>query len=612
MCTRSAPVWRHASASAATASALTAIAGAGSCSAASTRLSAAAFSTALGASAARRGATAAVSVRSSSARLRTTVSVPGSTRASSRPSWPVPPTTTMRIGAQYRRTQALRQLPRHRYSGSMVRLWHYVGRYRLRYAGGIAGLIGATSLDMMVPRLLGRSLDAIGTDAGARVLLTYLGLIVAITVIQGVVRTFSRFVIFNVGRDIEYDLRNDLFAHLETLPLAFYQQRHTGDLMSRLVNDVTAVRMLLGPGILNFINTPVAYVYGLAFMLSYNVRLTLASLAIYPVALLVVKRTSRLLMERSLRVQEGLGELSNRVQENLSGMHVVKSYACEEHEVETFARLNELLQVTPAIASPPGATAPAAVAGEVALRGVTFRYPGRLDRTPVLDDVDLTVPAGRTVAIVGRTGAGKSALVQLLPRLFDVEAGSVLLDGRDIRTLPLGWLRRQVGLVPQDPFLFSRTLRENVGLALDGDGDGHVDWAVRMAALARDLAEFPQGLDTVVGERGVTLSGGQKQRVALARVLAAAPRVLVLDDALSSVDAETERTILDQLRGFFRERTTILVAHRLTTVKEADLICVLDEGRVVELGDHESLLARGGVYADLFRQQALEVELEAI
>ena len=230
----------------------------------------------------------------------------------------------------------------------------------------------------------------------------------------------------------------------------------------------------------------------------------------------------------------------------------------------------------------------------------------------MLDDVDLTVPAGRTVAIVGRTGAGKSALVQLLPRLFDVEAGSVLLDGRDIRTLPLGWLRRQVGLVPQDPFLFSRTIRENVGLALEGDGDGHVDWAVRMAALARDLAEFPRGLDTIVGERGVTLSGGQKQRVALARVLAAAPRVLLLDDALSSVDAETERTILDQLRGFFRERTTILVAHRLTTVKEADLICVLDGGRVVELGDHESLLARGGVYADLFRQQSLEVELEAI
>ena len=187
-----------------------------------------------------------------------------------------------------------------------------------------------------------------------------------------------------------------------------------------------------------------------------------------------------------------------------------------------------------------------------------------------------------------------------------------MLDGCDIRTLPLGWLRRQVGLVPQDPFLFSRTIRENIALGLDGEPNGRVEAAVRMASLSRDLAEFPYGLDTIIGERGVTLSGGQKQRVALARVIAAAPRILVLDDALSSVDAQTEREILGQLRGFFRERTTILVAHRITTVKEADLIVVLDEGRVVETGVHDTLIAQGGVYADLFRQQILEVELEAI
>ena len=222
------------------------------------------------------------------------------------------------------------------------------------------------------------------------------------------------------------------------------------------------------------------------------------------------------------------------------------------------------------------------------------------------------MPAGRTVAIVGRTGSGKSTLVQLLPRLFDVEAGAVLLDGRDVRTLPLGWLRRQVGVVPQDPFLFSRSIRENVAFALHENGNGRVDDAIERAALTRDLAEFPDGIETIVGERGVTLSGGQKQRVALARVLAAAPRVLVLDDALSSVDAQTEREILDRLRDFFHQRTTILVAHRITTVKEADLIYVVDEGQVVEHGDHESLLARGGLYADLFRQQSLEVELEAI
>jgi ATP-binding cassette subfamily B protein len=418
---------------------------------------------------------------------------------------------------------------------------------------------------------------------------------------------------------------------------------------------------------------------------------------VYPLALLYVKRSSRLLMERTLRVQEGLGELSSRVQQNLAGMHVVKAYACAEHELATFAalntrfqeanlrlarvrgfigpvmnvvggvgalvvlwlggrhvvegrlsvgdlvaftgylgllawptmalgwmlsvlqrgraalaRLNELFAVEPAITSAPGAQGIAPFRGEIVLRGVTFRYPGRGDGPAALDDVDLTIPAGRTVALVGRTGAGKTTLVQLLPRLFDVEAGSVLLDGRDVRSLPLGWLRRNVGLVPQDPFLFSRTIRDNVAFARPGDGPDGIGWAVEAAGLARDLADMPHGLDTLVGERGVTLSGGQKQRVTLARVLAAEPAVLLLDDALSSVDAATEREILERLRGFFRERTTILVAHRLTTVKEADLIVVLDEGRVVEAGDHDTLLARGGAYTDLFRQQALEGELEAI
>ena len=579
----------------------------------------------------------------------------------------------------------------------MARLWHYLARYRLRYAGGVACLLAATSLAMAFPWLLGRTIDAIGARQPPRVILGYLGLIVGIACVQGVARTYSRFVIFNVARDIEYDLRNDLFGHLERLPLAFYQQRQTGDLMSRLVNDVTAVRLLLGVGILNLINTPVAYVYGLAMMLFFDVRLTLAALAIYPVALAIVKRTSRLLMERTLRVQEGLGELSNRVQEALAGIHVVKSYAAEAHQVETFRgvndrfqeqnlrlgrvrgfmfpvmnsvggigslvvliygghkvitgelsvgalvmfigylgqlawptmamgwmlsilqrgraamqRLNEIFAVAPAITTPPGATPIDDLRGEISLRDVVFRYPSRPDGPPALDGVDIDVPAGRTVAIVGRTGAGKSTIVQLLPRLFDVEGGTVLLDGRDVRTLPLGWLRQNVGLVPQDPFLFSRSIRDNVALALDGNGNGRVEDAVHMAALERDLATFPHGLDTLVGERGVTLSGGQKQRVALARVLAAAPRVIVLDDALSMVDAQTERLILDRLRSFIHERTTILVAHRITTVREADLIVVVDDGRIVEVGDHDTLVARGGLYADLFRQQALEGELEAI
>jgi len=252
------------------------------------------------------------------------------------------------------------------------------------------------------------------------------------------------------------------------------------------------------------------------------------------------------------------------------------------------------------------------VRGEIELRDVTFRYPGRPDGPPILDHVSLRIPAGRTVAIVGRTGAGKTALVQLLPRLFDVEGGQVLLDGRDVRTLLLGWVRATVGLVPHDPFLFSRTIAENIGFALAEDCAERIEWAAEAAGLRRDLADMPAGLGTVVGERGITLSGGQKQRVTLARVLASAPRVLILDDALASVDASTEREILDRLRDVIKSRTTLLGAHRITTVKEAEEIVVLSRGKIVEQGTHEALLARGEVYPDLFRQQALEVELEAI
>lgn len=579
----------------------------------------------------------------------------------------------------------------------MSRLWGYIVRYRVRLLAGIGCLLAARSLTVAVPWLAGTVVDAIDQGKPFRVVMWTLLLIAGIAVVQAVVRTFSRFLIFNVGRDIEYDLRNDLFAHLERLPLSFYQASRTGDLMSRLVNDIGAVRMLLGPGILNFIDTPVAYLYGLAIMLSLDPSLTVAALAVYPLALLVVKRTSRLLMERTMRVQEGLAELSSRVQENLSGIHVVKAYACEQHEVADFAarnarfldanlrlarvrgfigpvmnvvggvgalvvlwygglhvmagrltlgdlvafigylnilawptmamgwmlsvlqrgraalkRLEALFGVQPAITSPPDARGIEPFRGEVAFEGVTFRYPGRSDAPPALADLDLTIPAGQTVALVGRTGSGKSTLAQLLPRLFDVDEGRVLLDGQDVRALPLGWLRRHVGLVPQHPFLFSRTIRENVAFAGDGTGDADLSFAIDGAGLGRDLAQMPAGLETLVGERGITLSGGQKQRVTLARVLAAAPRVLVLDDALSSVDAATEREILDQLRGFFHDRTTILVAHRITTVREADVIVVLDDGRVVEQGSHDALVAAGGLYADLFRQQALEGELEAI
>lgn len=588
----------------------------------------------------------------------------------------------------------------------MQRLWSYMIRYRGRYAIGLACLLATGTLAMSVPYLLKRAVDAIAAGGGMGTVGWLAATIIAVALVQSVVRTVSRFVIFNVGRDIEYDLRNDLFAHLERLPLAYYQTQQTGDLMSRLVNDITAVRMLLGVGFLNLINTPIYYLYAVTIMASMDWRLTLASLVPYPLVLIIVKRTSRQLMERTLKTQEGLAAMSSRVQENLSGIHVVQAYVREEAEIAAFTRLNEefsaqnmalakvrgiimpvmrgvstlttlvvlwygglrvmaghlslgdlvafigylhilawptmalgwmlsivqrgraalqrlevIFAAEPAIADPASAAASAiplrgvgdaALRGAITFRDVDFAYPGKTAGRRVLSDVDLELPAGATLAVVGRTGSGKTSLVQLLPRLFDVVAGAVEIDGRDVRTIPLAILRGAIGYVPQDPFLFSRSVRDNIRFGAPDAGDDAVRRVAAIAGLDRDIAELPRGYDTIVGERGITLSGGQKQRVTLARALLVDPTILVLDDALSSVDTETERRILRELRGVMRERTSILIAHRISTVMDADLIIVLDDGKVVEIGDHQALLARDGFYADLFRRQRLAEELEAL
>ncbi|MBY0280306.1 ABC transporter ATP-binding protein/permease [Candidatus Binatia bacterium] len=634
----------------------------------------------------------------------------------------------------------------------MRRLWSYLARYRMRYLAGCLCLIATASLAMAIPVLLKRAVDSIQSSpdvaTGARSAGFYAAIVIGIALVQGVVRTFSRFVIFNVGRDVEYDLRNDLFRHLERLPWPFYQSRPTGDLMSRLVNDISAVRMLLGPGVLNVLNTPVYYLYAVSIMVSIDPLLTVAALAPYPVMLLVVKHYSRRLMEGTLRVQEGLAEMSTLIQENVSGIHVVKAYVREQSEVERFRamnvrfrdvalelgkargmiapvirsvsalgilvvlwlggrhvargiltigdlvafmgylhllawptmalgwmlsilqrgraamkRLEELFSVEPDIADPAGvptpdwavttvslpvgasaatingqaaaphdgvqagaahangsanghrAAPPAVARGDVELRHVSFAYPG--SKKLVLEDIDVHVPAGATVAIVGRAGAGKTSLLHLLPRLFDPTSGTVRIDGRDVREYALADLRRAIAFVPQDPFLFSTSLRANVAFARPelehaADGEALVREAAGWAAVAGDIATFPRGYDTMVGERGITLSGGQKQRVTLARALLADAPILILDDALSSVDTQTEEHILHALEERRRGRTCILVAHRLSTVQDADLILVLDEGRIVARGDHASLLAQGGLYADLFQRQRLTAELEAI
>jgi ATP-binding cassette subfamily B protein len=577
------------------------------------------------------------------------------------------------------------------------RLLGYLRRYKARYAAGGVCLLLTASLAMAVPYLLKRAIDAIehGHPFGHLA-----ALIVVVALVQAGARTLSRALIFNVGRDVEYDLRSDLFAHLQRLPVAYYQAQQTGDLMSRLINDVTAIRMLLGVGILNLVNTPIYYAYGVGIMLTLDPTLTLISLLPFPVLLLMVKRISRRLMEQTVRVQEGLASLSSAVQENISGIHVIKAYGAEEVAARRFARLNdefthhsvELARVrgrlmplmriasgagvlmvlwyggsqviggriglgdlvafigylnllawptmalgwmlsivqrgraalqrldhifssVPAIADPPGAEPLPAVHGRIEFRNVSFAYPRRDNGHPVVSNVSFTVEPGQKLAIVGRTGSGKSSLVQLLPRLFDVSDGAVLLDGRDVRQLPLAQLRGAIGFVPQDPFLFSTSIRDNIAFgvdAADADVDGIVRHAAEVAGVAADLDAFPHGYDTVVGERGITLSGGQKQRLTLARAVACEPHVLVLDDALSSVDTRTESAILHGLRGVMAGRTSIVIAHRVSTILDADYIAVLDEGRVVELGDHATLLAHDGLYADLYRQQQLEEELEAL
>jgi ATP-binding cassette subfamily B multidrug efflux pump len=576
----------------------------------------------------------------------------------------------------------------------MPRLWRYLQRYRLRYALGCCCLLATASLAMAIPYLLKRAVDAIGHGTSGGRIAAYAAAMIGIALVQAVVRTFSRALIFNVGRDVEYDLRNDLFAHLLRLPTSFYQRQQTGDLMSRLINDVTAVRMLLGPGILNLVNTPLYYAYGIAIMAAIDARLTLAALLPYPLLLLVVKRYSRKLMECTLRVQEGLAAMSSRVQENLTGIHVVRAYAREAGESAAFAALNEqfkrhsmqlarvrgqlfpvmktaaslgtlvvlwygglevirgrlslgdlvafigylnllawptmamgwmlsilqrgraalqrlemIFRTEPDICDAPDALPLGALRGQIEYRDVDFAYQTAGNGHQVLNGVSFRIAPGEKLALVGRTGAGKSTVAALLPRLFDVVGGQILIDGRDIRTLPLRQLRRSIGFVPQDPFLFSATVRENIRFGAQDVDDGAVQRAAAIAGVADDVEAFPRGYDTDVGERGITLSGGQKQRLTLARAVLAAPPILVLDDALSSVDTRTERAILGALANVMQGRTCIVIAHRISTLQDADLIAVIADGRIVELGNHASLLARDGVYADLFRQQRLEEEI---
>jgi ATP-binding cassette subfamily B protein len=570
----------------------------------------------------------------------------------------------------------------------------YIGQHRLKLLGGLTAIFGAVAVGLVSPLIVGTAVDAFMLSVSGTALLRYALLLLGVTAVQGIFSFAQRMVLVSMSRDIELDLRNDYFGHLSRQPLSFYGRRHTGDLMARATNDLQAVRMVCGPAIMYSANTVLTAAGALFFMARIEWRLTLLALATLPLVAVVTQVFGQRIHRLFEAVQEQFSTLSTRVQENLSGARVVRSYAREESEVEQFLDLNReyvdrqrhliqwtaafhpLLQllvgagfvavlwfgglqvwrggitvgefvsfnfflsklVWPMIAigwvinlvqrgsaslgrilevlgSEPeivDEAAPGAVVeidGGIEARGLWFGYePG----IRTVEGVDFRLDSGQTLGVVGRTGSGKSTLLSLVPRLLNPPPGTLLIDGVDVRELPLDSLRRAIGCVPQETFLFSASVRENIELGAPGVRPRDVEEAAELADLKRDLVELPRGLDTLVGERGVTLSGGQKQRVALARALVRRPRILLLDDCLSAVDAETEERILDNLRLVFEGRSVLIASHRISAVRESDLILVFEHGRVIERGDHETLLRLAGVYADLARRQRLEEELAAV
>jgi ATP-binding cassette, subfamily B, multidrug efflux pump len=595
----------------------------------------------------------------------------------------------------------------------------YLKRHRSGlFWGGLCVLFN-NGVWILFPQVLRHAVNDLNHGVTRQKLFTYSLQILAIALVKGIFQFLTRWVVIGISRDIEFDLRNDLFKHLERLSYSYYQRNRTGDIMARATNDLNAVRMLLGPAIMYSANTLVFTAGALGFMLAISPKLTLYAFLPLPITSVVIQYFGRRIHERFERIQAMFSDISARAQENFSGARVIRAYVQEQSEIAAFeganreyirrslglvrlmgmlwptlelmlgaavvivlwlggrqvlagkmnvgdfvafntymvqltwpvialgwvinifqrgtasmARIDEILSQQPEIADETqiGSSGHRAIgpsenqvqitrspdhpitrfSGEVEFRNLNFAYDG----VSILKDISLRIPAGSSLAIVGPTGSGKTTLVNLIPRIYDAVPGTVLIDGCPVRQFPLDSLRRHIGFVPQETFLFSDTIRENIAFGIaQENGEATLEdikAAAAAANIAQDIESFPEGYNTTVGERGITLSGGQKQRTAIARALLRSPRILILDDALSSVDTQTEDKILNHLREIMRGRTTIFISHRVSTVRNADAIAVLHQGRIVELGTHDQLIARNGYYTDLYNKQLLEEELAEV
>jgi ATP-binding cassette, subfamily B, multidrug efflux pump len=577
-------------------------------------------------------------------------------------------------------------------------LFPYLRRYSRDFMWGGLSVVISNAIWILFPQVIRIAIDDLNQGVTRQKIFLYAGLLVLISAAKGVFLFLTRWIIIGISREIEFDLRNDLFRHLERQPAAYFQQHRTGDIMARMTNDLNAVRMLLGPAIMYSANTVLFSIGALYFLLRISPWLTLVALVPLPLASILVQSLGRKIHERFERIQAMYSEISAQAQENFSGARLVRAFAQEEAQIAAFeksnkenirrglrlvqlmgmlwptlefvlglamaitllvgghevlshrisigdfvafntymvmltwpvialgwvvnlwqrgtasvVRIDELLSDKPTIDNAEAdASIPAnlTLRGDIEFRDLSFSYSGSdAGRAEVLHSLSLKVPAGTSLAIVGPTGSGKSTLVNLIPRLYDAAPGSVLIDDRPIRDYPLDVLRANIGFVPQETFLFSQTIRGNIAFGAPLASDEEVLQSAEAAHIRREFEEFPAGLATTVGERGITLSGGQKQRTAIARAVIRNPRILILDDALSSVDTYTEEQILSELQRVMQGRTTLFISHRISTVRHADQIAVLVGGRVAELGTHDELIARNGYYADLFQKQLLEEEL---